>query len=76
MRNALFCENRNDASADRHIPAYAKALMDRYAEEMNQLRGEASSRRAAVPGSEVDGNVRLPGTLFENFAAWWKRVIS
>lgn len=37
LRNLLFVEDRMGKRADRHVPAYARAIMDRYADEMAEL---------------------------------------
>ena len=55
MRNALYVESRMGASrAARHVPPYARALMARYAEQMDALRAAAGGP-AAPSGAQARG---------------------
>ena len=39
LRNALFVEQEmGEEQAERHVPAYARAIMDKYDAEMEELR--------------------------------------
>ena len=52
LRNALFVEERMGATrAAQHVPAYARALMARYDDEMRELRTAAAAKAAARGGS-------------------------
>jgi hypothetical protein len=67
LRNALFCEKDMGTSrAEQHIPAYARALMERYGEEMAALRREGQGSTSRSPADD--------DSFMAKVAAWWNRT--
>ena len=52
LRNALFVADKmGEKRADRHVPAYAKALMEPYEKEMEELRASSAGKASSKAGS-------------------------
>ena len=73
LRNALYVERRmGRLRADRHIPAYATALMRNYEPEMAKLRREAETEGTGEEGA--GDRDRGMDDVAASFRAW-KRVV-
>ena len=73
LRNALFVESRmGKRRAARHVPAYAKALMARYDDEMRPLREAAAARASGEPAAPPAprGQANGGGGPLEEAVAW------
>ena len=62
LRNALFCEQHmKGGQADRHVPAYARALMKRYQSDMDELREPLPTEQGNAPLVKVEQWLRNLG---------------
>ena len=57
LRNTLFVEDyMGEKRAERHVPAYAKALMQQYDDEMRELKTPSSGASGGASGGAAGGS--------------------
>ena len=70
LRNLLFVEDRmGPKRASQHVPGYAKAIMARYADDVQAVRegGGAASQTVPMGGPSMDGVPERLASLVEGF---------